>query len=122
LDEAGETIFSKTLIVKTNESNRRILKLLCWTSTSKIYSPLVHEIYEIITFKNQSVFSGSILTMKFFTPKFIKIKNYLGIFTTFRSDFLTPKGRSFFSKNTSNLPFLAQEAQTKKIKKLHFDL
>jgi hypothetical protein len=28
---------------------------------------------------------------------------------------LTPKGqRSFFSKNTSKLPFLAQEAQTKK--------
>jgi hypothetical protein len=28
---------------------------------------------------------------------------------------LTPKGqRSFFSKNGSNMPFLAQEAQTKK--------
>jgi hypothetical protein len=30
---------------------------------------------------------------------------------------ITPKGqRSFFSKKCSNLPFLAQEAKTKKIK------
>jgi hypothetical protein len=37
---------------------------------------------------------------------------------------LTPKGQSsFFSKNTSKLPFLAQEAQMrKKYKKLHFSL
>jgi hypothetical protein len=43
--------FSKSLNVKTKRSNCRILKLLCWTSTSKNYNPLFYGIYQIIMFR-----------------------------------------------------------------------
>jgi hypothetical protein len=61
--------------------------LLCWTSISISYNPSFHGIYEIITFKDQSMFIESFLTMKFFIPKFIKIRWYWRIFSTFGSDF-----------------------------------
>ena len=78
LDMVGETIFPKTLIVKTKESTLRILKIPYWTSTSKSYSPSLHEIYKIIAFKDQNAFFFvSVLIVKFFTPKFMKIKCYL---------------------------------------------
>jgi hypothetical protein len=37
--------------------------------------------------RSQCLFVGSFLAMKFFTPKFMKIRCYLGIFTTFGSKF-----------------------------------
>jgi hypothetical protein len=68
----------------------RILKLPYWTSISKSYNPSFHRIYVIITSKHHRFFGKrSFLTMKVFTPKFKKIKCYLGIFTIFRSDFYT---------------------------------
>jgi hypothetical protein len=48
---------------------------------------MFHGIYEIKTFKDQSFFFESFLTMKFFTPKFMKIRCYLRIFSTFGNDF-----------------------------------
>jgi hypothetical protein len=87
LDIVGETIFLKKLNVRNEESNCRILKLPYGTSTSKIYSPSFHEIYKIITIKDQSFFFGAFLIVKFFTPKFIKIRCYLESFIIFGSDF-----------------------------------
>jgi hypothetical protein len=84
--------FSKNLNVKNEGSKCRIFKLACWKSTSKIYKSLFLGIYEIITIKDQSFFFGSFLTIKFFTPKFMKIICCLGIFTTF--------GRAFQIKLT----------------------
>ena len=75
----GETTFSRKLNIKNDVSNHRILKLPCWTSISKSYSPSFHGIYDIITIKNQSFLLGPFLIMKFFTPKLMKIECYLGI-------------------------------------------
>jgi hypothetical protein len=56
-------------------SNHRILKLSCWTSTSKNYNSSFHGISEIITFKHQSIFFfWMFFTMNFFTPKLMKIR------------------------------------------------
>jgi hypothetical protein len=79
--------FPQKLNVRNKESNYRFLKLPYGTSTSKIYNPSFRKSYKIITIKDQSFFFGSIFTMKFFTPKFMKIRCYLGIFITFGSDF-----------------------------------
>ena len=55
-----------------------ILKLPYWTSISKSYNPLFHGIYVIITSKHHRCFGRrSFLTMKVFTPKFMKIICYL---------------------------------------------
>jgi hypothetical protein len=54
--------------------------------------------YKITTIKDQRFFFGSFLILKFFIPKFMKIRYYLEIFITFGSGFqieLTIDGSSF---------------------------
>jgi hypothetical protein len=57
------------------------------------------------------LFFGSFLTMKFFTPKFVKIRWYLGIFITFGIDFqikltISSSSLSLTCVNMSELEFL----------------
>jgi hypothetical protein len=82
--------FKINKLVNSKRSNCRILSLLCWVLTSKSCIPSSRGIYKIMTFKHQSFFCffGSYLIVKIFTPKFMKIKCYLGIFTTFCSGLL----------------------------------
>jgi hypothetical protein len=56
LDIVVETIVHQKLNVINEGSNFRILKLAYWVLTSKKFSPSFHEIYEIITIKDQSFF------------------------------------------------------------------
>jgi hypothetical protein len=75
--------------LRNEVSNLRILKLLYWTSTSKnqkISVPHTKRFTRLLQSK-LSFFLGPILTMKFFTTKFMKIRYYLGIFITFGGDF-----------------------------------
>ena len=78
--------FFQKLNVRNEDNNHRILKLLYWTSKSKKFNPSFHENYKIIIIKDQSFF-GSFSIVKFFTPKFTKVRCYLRIFVTFESGF-----------------------------------
>jgi hypothetical protein len=84
LDIVGETIFPKKLNVKIKRSNCRTLKLFYWKPTSKSCSPSFNGIYKIGIFKH---LIGSLFLVKFFIPKFMKIRCYLKIFTTFGCHF-----------------------------------
>ena len=57
----------------------RILKLLCWTSTTNNCNPSFHRIYEVVTFKHKSSFLGSYLILKILHSKIHK--NYI-LFST----------------------------------------
>jgi hypothetical protein len=57
LDSFGHSCknhFSPKLNVRNEGSDYRILKLPYWTSTSKTFNLSFHEIYKIITIKDQS--------------------------------------------------------------------
>jgi hypothetical protein len=80
--------------MKIFKSNRRILKLPCWKSTSKKISSSFHEIQEIITFKHQSFVFGGMSTMNFFfTPKLMKIRWSSPFFESFAIHFKIKLGK-----------------------------
>jgi hypothetical protein len=60
--------------MQISESNHWILNLPCYTSTLKTYGSSFHEIYKVITFEYETSFLKSFFTMKFITPKFMKIR------------------------------------------------
>jgi hypothetical protein len=60
LDIVGKIFFTQKLNVINEVRNHRILKLPYFASTLKIYSPSFHEIYKIITIKDQRFFFGII--------------------------------------------------------------
>ena len=81
----------KTLNVKLREVTLQSY----WKSTSKNYNPSFNGIYKITMFKDQSFFCfllDHFSQRKFFIPKFMKIRCFLGIFTTFGSVLLNQVG------------------------------
>ena len=74
--------FPKKLNAKNEKSTCRILRLPYQKSTPINYNSPFLGIYEIATIKNQSF-----IFLKFFSPKFMKIRCCLGIFTAHGRDF-----------------------------------
>jgi hypothetical protein len=62
--------FFPKLNVRNEGSDYRILKLSYWTSTLKTFNPSFHEIYKIITIKDQSSFFGIIFYSEVLHSKF----------------------------------------------------